>query len=133
MSANDRQHGGDHYKNGKLEHWDVCERYGIGYLESAGTKYLSRWRNKAGLLDLDKSLHYLDKLIDLVAEGVRLPRGIVPRAILTMFFEAQQIQTKWEESLLTQFFRWETLEDLVRLRDDLADFINVEGKAYANS
>lgn len=134
MSANDYQPGGDHYrKNPALQHWDIVERYGVGYLEGCGTKYLCRWRDKGGLLDLDKSLHYCDKLIDLALEGVRLPRGIVPVPVLTQFLDEQGINDRWQRSLLFQFFRWETVEGLVALRDDLADYINIERNASANS
>jgi hypothetical protein len=64
VSANDRQVGGEHYKTGGLEHWDVVLMFGLGYFEGQITKYLFRWQRKNGLEDLKKARHYLDKLIE---------------------------------------------------------------------
>ena len=69
MSANDTQVGGSHYRSG-LQHWDLIERYGIGYLEAAATKYVVRWRKKNGVEDLKKSRHYTVKLLELYDEGL---------------------------------------------------------------
>lgn len=60
-AANERQHGGDHYKRHDYEHWDfVCDT-GQHYLVACATKYASRWQDKGGILDLEKMVHYLDK------------------------------------------------------------------------
>jgi len=67
MSVNDKQVGGSHYKTttGK-QHWDIlADAYGPGYIVGCCTKYLFRWRDKNGIQDLQKSKHYLEKLIDL--------------------------------------------------------------------
>ena len=78
MSANDRQVGGDHYRS-ELQHWDLIERHGIGYLEGCATKYITRWRKKNNPLgDLAKADHYVEKLMALHQEGKREPRGAVP-------------------------------------------------------
>lgn len=63
-TANDRQVGGAHYRKGKLQHWDVVEKYGVPYLEGVGSKYPLRWREKGGLEDLEKTLHYIDKILE---------------------------------------------------------------------
>lgn len=60
-SANDRQVGGSHYKARKYQHWDfVCDT-GLHYLLGCFTKYVSRWRDKNGVQDLEKSMHYIHK------------------------------------------------------------------------
>lgn len=64
MAANDRQIGGNHYKK-PIEVWDYVAANGIGYFEGNVIKYVSRWRDKGGLADLEKARHYLDKLIEL--------------------------------------------------------------------
>jgi len=67
MSANDRQVGGDHYKNVDLpDHWDIVYRLKWCYLVGAATKYLWRLGRKGGsannqLQDLEKAIHYLEK------------------------------------------------------------------------
>lgn len=64
QSANDRQVGGAHYRKGRLQHWDVVERYSVPYLEGVGSKYPLRWREKGGVEDLEKTLHYIDKILE---------------------------------------------------------------------
>ena len=64
-TANDIQHGGDHYKNKPIEPWDYIEANGIGFLDGNAIKYLTRWRDKNGIEDLKKARHYVDKLIEV--------------------------------------------------------------------
>jgi pentatricopeptide repeat protein len=63
MTANSRQVGGRHYKT-EYEHWDLALNIPMGYLVGCSTKYVMRARKKNGLEDLNKALHYLDKLIE---------------------------------------------------------------------
>lgn len=59
-SANDRQVAGTHYTL-EYQHWDfVCDT-GLHYLLANATKYITRWRKKNGIQDLQKSLHYIEK------------------------------------------------------------------------
>ena len=111
MSANDTQVGGSHYRSG-LQHWDLIERYGIGYLEAAATKYVVRWRKKNGVEDLKKSRHYTVKLLELYDEGVRLPRGIVPFAIAQKFFKENELGVL-ESQIVFELTRWTGREDLL--------------------
>ena len=64
MSANDKQIGGIHYLRA-IQPWDFIAAYGIGFFEGNVIKYVTRWRDKAGVDDLKKARHYLDKLIEL--------------------------------------------------------------------
>lgn len=63
-SANDKQIGGNHYKKHKFQHWDFVLMTGMGYLEGNATKYLSRWQDKNGLEDLEKPVHYIEKMME---------------------------------------------------------------------
>lgn len=74
MTANDKQVGGQHYKGSTFQHWDLIDQHGIGYLEGCATKYVSRWRKKNGEEDLQKALHYVEKLM----ETSRPPQGHAP-------------------------------------------------------
>lgn len=70
MTANERQVGGDHYKNmnektGGLQHWDVVHLFDLDYFQGNITKYVMRWRAKGGVEDLKKARHYLDKYIEI--------------------------------------------------------------------
>lgn len=63
-APNQRQVGGDHYA-GSYQHWDFVIDYGLPYLEGCATKYLSRWRKKNGLQDLQKAHHYVEKIFSM--------------------------------------------------------------------
>lgn len=66
MSANDRQVGGSHYKDSGYQHWDYVKDLSLDYLTACITKYLTRYGNKDGIKDLEKALHYLQKLMEEV-------------------------------------------------------------------
>lgn len=63
-TANARQVGGLHYKDKGIQPWDYIISNNLGYLEGNVVKYVSRWKDKNGLEDLQKARHYLDKLIE---------------------------------------------------------------------
>ena len=63
MGANDYQVGGSHYqgKQAEYQHWDWVTDSGMHYLFACPTKYVIRWRDKGGIKDLEKAIHYLAK------------------------------------------------------------------------
>lgn len=63
--ANEVQVGGNHYQ-APIQTWDYIIAHDLGYLEGNVVKYVSRYRKKNGLQDLEKAKHYLDKLIETV-------------------------------------------------------------------
>jgi hypothetical protein len=66
-SANTLQIGGDHYrKYGNLQPWDAIVAWGCGYLDGAAIKYIARYKDKGGINDLKKAIHYLQKLIEVL-------------------------------------------------------------------
>lgn len=65
MTANERQIQGTHYKKQVIQPWDYIAINGIPYLEGNVIKYVSRWRDKGGIADLEKAKHYIDKIIEL--------------------------------------------------------------------
>ena len=65
VEANAIQVGGSHYKSKAIQPWDYIAANGLGYFEGNVVKYVSRWRDKAGVADLEKARHYLDKLIEM--------------------------------------------------------------------
>lgn len=59
-----RQVGGDHYlKHGDMQPFDIIDAYGLNFYEGTALKYLLRWRDKDGVLDLEKAKHYIEILI----------------------------------------------------------------------
>lgn len=75
MSANERQVAGTHYGLGTYQHWDMVADLRLGYFEGQITKYVSRWRKKNGLQDLQKADHFLQKLLEQVTQHGWGPRG----------------------------------------------------------
>lgn len=65
MSANQHQVKGTHYKTKVIQPWDYIASNNIGYFEGNVIKYVSRWKEKDGVADLQKALHYIQKLIEL--------------------------------------------------------------------
>jgi hypothetical protein len=64
-SANAKQVSGKHYKEKIIQPWDYIYANNLGYFEGNCVKYVSRWRDKGGIADLQKAIHYLEKLIEL--------------------------------------------------------------------
>lgn len=64
-SANSYQPGGTHYIKKSIQPWDYIAANDIGFFEGTVIRYLTRWRDKGGMLDLEKSLHYIQKLIEV--------------------------------------------------------------------
>jgi hypothetical protein len=62
--ANERQVGGTHYRN-KIQHWDWVASNELDYFQGQITKYVSRWKNKNGIEDLEKAQHFLEKYIEI--------------------------------------------------------------------
>lgn len=58
------QIGGSHYKDNEIEPWNYIFANGLGYFEGNVVKYVTRWKDKGGIADLEKARHYLDKLIE---------------------------------------------------------------------
>jgi hypothetical protein len=66
MSANEKQVAGNHYNKDGEQHWDRIYRlYGRGYFVGCSTKYIERYHLKNGKEDLEKAIHFLQKLIEL--------------------------------------------------------------------
>ena len=65
FSALNVQVAGDHYKKLAIQPVEYIHANGIGYFEGNVLKYVSRWKEKNGIADLEKAKHYLELLIEL--------------------------------------------------------------------
>lgn len=63
--ANEKQVGGKHYKQFKYQPWDVVVDWNLGYLDGTALKYIARWKDKNGLEDIKKAIHFLEKLLEV--------------------------------------------------------------------
>lgn len=62
-AAMKRQVGGNHYKKFKIQPLQYALDNGLGICEHAVIKYVTRWRDKGGVEDLRKAIHYIEVLI----------------------------------------------------------------------
>ena len=65
FSALDRQVAGTHYKDLPIQPAEYIHANSMGYFEGNVVKYVSRWRKKNGLADLEKAKHHIELLIEL--------------------------------------------------------------------
>lgn len=63
------QIGGKHYKKLAIQPVEYIHANGLGFFEGSVVKYVSRWRDKGGVADLEKAKHFIDLLIQLEAKG----------------------------------------------------------------
>ena len=64
-NALDVQVAGSHYKKHGIQPVEYIHTNKIGYFEGNVIKYVTRWRDKGGIADLEKAKHYIDLLIEL--------------------------------------------------------------------
>lgn len=64
-NALETQIGGNHYKDKAIQPVEYIHANNIGYFEGNIIKYVTRWKDKNGIQDLKKAIHYLELLIDL--------------------------------------------------------------------
>lgn len=77
MSALKDQIGGNHYKKYAIQPIEYIHANNIPYLEGNVIKYVTRWRDKGGVADLEKAKHYIEMLIDL---GLDVRKPLAPPA-----------------------------------------------------
>lgn len=65
QTALTKQVGGAHYKDMVIQPVEFIYMNDIGFFEGNVIKYVSRWRDKGGIADLEKAKHYIDLLIEL--------------------------------------------------------------------
>ena len=68
------QVGGTHYSRLSIEPIQFIEANGLGYSEGNVVKYISRWKNKNGLEDLNKAKWYVERLIQVEEERLTQER-----------------------------------------------------------
>jgi hypothetical protein len=92
--ANSRQVSGSHYKKMPLEHWDIVSLLELDYFQGQVTRYVLRWRDKGGIVDLEKARHVMDKYIEVEkarAAGT-LTVGILHDALTRALRQANELE-----------------------------------------
>lgn len=63
-TALDKQEGGTHYKNLQIQPVEYIKKNSIPYLEGNVIKYVTRHREKNGVEDIKKAIHYLEMILE---------------------------------------------------------------------
>ena len=71
MNVWQEQHGGNHYKNYAIQPTEYNIKNGLNFCEGNVVKYITRWRDKGGLVDLLKAKHYIEMLIETEKDNER--------------------------------------------------------------
>lgn len=66
------QVGGTHYKKWKIQPVEFIHANNIPFCEASAIKYLTRWRDKGGIADLEKAKHFIDLLIQLETDATNI-------------------------------------------------------------
>lgn len=77
-SALDVQEGGDHYRTQAIQPVEYIHANKIGYFEGNVIKYVTRWKLKNGIADLEKAKHYLELLIELETKDAAVSQEKAP-------------------------------------------------------
>lgn len=125
MTANERQVGGAHYLGTRLQHWDWAVENSLGYLEGQVTKYVARWRRKNGAQDLEKALHYADKLLEV--SDLRTFAGRPVQVYGLREIAAAYALTEREQLIFRLAAVYQNAEDLRRLRAEIAKLLEENG------
>lgn len=136
------QHGGDHYKQGgAMQHWNMLLMVGFGweYYIAAASKYAARYMKKSGAQDVQKAIHFVDKLMDAIeraqvpavfrtTQGFRMNLDAHPAVynltvnieqLCQQFFEANGITSEYAQAAIQRLFEARTADDLQGARASL--------------
>jgi len=70
-TALEKQEGGNHYKDYSIQPIEYIHANNIPFAEGSVIKYVTRWRDKNGVADLKKAIHFLELLIELESRNAR--------------------------------------------------------------
>ena len=64
LAIRNKQVGGDHYKNFKIQPIEYIEANDLTYSEGNVIKYVTRSRRKGGAKDIYKAIHYCEMILE---------------------------------------------------------------------
>ena len=65
----DKQIGGSHYKSFFIQPWTFIRKNGLNPFQANVIKYVCRYKNKNGIQDLEKVIHYCELEIKKLKDG----------------------------------------------------------------
>jgi hypothetical protein len=70
-SALDKQVSGNHYKDKAIQPVVYIHANNLGFCAGNVVKYVTRYKDKGGIADLEKAKHYIELLIQLENRNAR--------------------------------------------------------------
>ncbi len=112
-NANQTQVGGTHYRT-EYQHWDLASDLELGYFEGQITKYVTRWRSKNGIQDLEKAAHFIAKLREGLRNNKLHPRVYDALNTSLTLYRYNRANRLWmvEEDIVRIIVTWGTESDL---------------------
>jgi len=59
-----KQEGGNHYQKHKIQPWEFVKQNNLSYFQGNVIKYVCRYKDKNGIQDLKKIIHYCELEIE---------------------------------------------------------------------
>lgn len=89
MSALDTQIGGDHYKHLAIQPMEYSMKNGLDACQHTAIKYITRFREKGGIADLEKAKHCIDMLIEFEQQKqpMEWPVGTLDHGVVLQDFK----------------------------------------------
>lgn len=120
--ANAGQIGGDHYKS-TYQHWDLVVNCDLGYLEGQVTKYVSRWKKKNGVQDLEKALHFAMKMHEVMDVVKRPTVPVINRLEESRKFIEVNGYSGFDALIIRVFASWNNISDVEIGKELIANYI----------
>lgn len=94
-SALDRQVGGDHYKKMPIQPMEYSMKNGLDACQHTAIKYITRFREKGGIADLEKAIHVVEMLIEFEKQKLDAAPRVVTSTISPI--DGMQVLRRLEE------------------------------------
>ena len=64
-----KQVGGKHYSKYPIQPWRYIQANKLDYMQGSIVSYVTRWKDKGGIEDLEKAVHFLEEMIRTAKHG----------------------------------------------------------------
>lgn len=126
---NEVQVGGDHYKGVAFQPWDWARSHsgdvGLGYYEVSAISYIARFRKKGGIQDLEKVLHYVDKMLYCFKLG-QYGNKSSPSLLRIREFNKQNVCDRFQSEAITLLCLWRNEAELLEVKKIVEELIQCQ-------
>ena len=119
MTATDQQVGGKHYQEMAIQPIEFILANNMGFAEGSVIKYVSRWRQKGGVEDLKKALHFLEFIKESRNQIADMRQGfrvLKPTITAHKYIEANAIPEQ-EADIIRWVYFWSHNPNLINVEN----------------